>query len=99
MLLSMISIIIHTNLVVNFMQPIVSIITTTPYLLVIPLYVLLSPLCIISSSLFDAALELTFDIDDQTTILILIVLSIWAISVISIFQLIKNRTYKEIFFY
>jgi len=70
-----------------------------PYLLVIPLYVVLSPLCIISSSLFDAALGITFDLDKQTTILILILLVTLGISGFSVFQLIKDRTYKSIFFY
>ena len=70
-----------------------------PYLLVVPIYILLSPLCIISSSLFEAALGITFDIDDQTTILICILVSIWTISAISVFKLIRNRTYKSIFFY
>ena len=70
-----------------------------PYLVAIPLYVLLSPLCIISSSLFDAALGVAFDLDQQTTILICILLLIWGISAFSVFQLIKDRTYKSIFFY
>jgi hypothetical protein len=72
---------------------------SAPYILVIPLYVVLSPLCIISSSLFDAALGITFDLDKQTTILILILLVTLGISAFSVFQLIKDRTYKSIFFY
>ena len=65
---------------------------SAPYLLVIPLYVVLSPLCIISSSLFDAALGITFDLDKQTTILILILLVTLGISAFSVFQLIKDRS-------
>ena len=50
-----------------------------PYLLVIPVYIGLSPLCIISSSLFDAVLTVTFDIDDQTVMLIIVLVIIWAV--------------------
>lgn len=70
-----------------------------PYLIVVPIYILLSPLCIISSSLFDAALGFTFDIDKQMYILIGILVGIWGLSAFSIFDLIKNRAYKSIFFY
>lgn len=83
----------------NAYTSISSLLCSTPYLFLVPVYIVLSPLCIISSSLFDAALGITFNIDDQTTTLILILLSIWGISAIYIVQLIKNRTYKSIFFY
>jgi formate hydrogenlyase subunit 3/multisubunit Na+/H+ antiporter MnhD subunit len=76
-----------------------SVVLCAPYLLLVPVYVVLSPLCIISSSLFDAVLGVTFNIDEQTTVLILILLTIWSISAIYIVQLIRNRTYKSIFFY
>lgn len=83
----------------DFLSSLCSIAYTIPYLLIIPLCICLSPLCIISSSLFDAAVELTIDIDEQTVLLILILLTVWGLSAVSIFQLIKNRTYKSIFFY
>ncbi len=70
-----------------------------PYLLLVPIYIVLSPLCIISSSLFEAALGVSFDIDKQTTMLILVLLLIWGISALYVFQLIRDRSYKSIFFY
>jgi hypothetical protein len=77
----------------------VSMLYSAPYLLVVPIYVGLSPLCIISSSLFDAVLCVTFDLDDQTAMLLLILVTIWGVSAVFVFQLIRNRAYKEIFFY
>lgn len=76
-----------------------SMLWNAPYLLVIPIYILLSPLCIISSSLFDAALCVTFDLDDQTTFLILVLLTIWTLIALYVFRLIRYRTCKTIFFY
>lgn len=76
-----------------------SMLSHAPYLLVIPIYIVLSPLCIISSSLFDAVLCVTFDLDQQTSMLILVLLTIWALSAVYIFQLIRNRACKSIFFY
>ena len=55
------------------------------YLFIICIYILLSPLCIISSSLFEWALQFAIDLDDQTVMLILILLTVWAISAYSIF--------------
>lgn len=55
------------------------------YLVIICIYILLSPLCIISSSLFEWALQFAIDLDDQTVMLILILLAVWAISAYSIF--------------
>lgn len=55
------------------------------YLIIICIYILLSPLCIISSSLFEWALQFAIDLDDQTVMLILILLTVWAISAYSIF--------------
>jgi hypothetical protein len=72
---------------------------TMTYIFIILIYILLSPLCIISSSLYEWALELAIDIDDQTALLILILLTVWGISAYSIFDIIKNRTYKSLFFY
>jgi hypothetical protein len=83
----------------EIMSSIYSCLYTIPYVLVVFLYVLLSPLCIISSSLFEAALQLTIDIDDQTALLILILIIVWSISAFFIFDIIKNRTYKSLFFY
>lgn len=76
-----------------------SLIYGAPYVLLIPIYIVLSPLCIISSSLFEAALGVSFDIDEQTTLIILVLLVIWSISALYIIQLIRNRSYKSIFFY
>ena len=78
---------------------ITSLIFGAPYLLLVPLNIVLSPLCIISSSLFEAALGVSFDIDEQTSLIILILLMIWSISALYIIQLIRNRSYKSIFFY
>ena len=78
---------------------ILSLVYGAPYVLLIPIYIVLSPLCIISSSLFEAALGVSFDIDEQTTLIILVLLLIWSISALYIIQLIRNRSYKSIFFY
>ena len=45
------------------MEAYTSLILTAPHLLLIPIYIGLSPLCIVSSSLFEAALEVTFNLD------------------------------------
>jgi len=45
------------------MEAYTSLILTAPSLLLIPVYIGLSPLCIVSSSLFEAALELSFNMD------------------------------------
>lgn len=63
----------------------------------LPRYVGLSPLCIISSSLYKNVLGI--DMDDQTAMLIISLLAIWVTSAALLFQLIKTRTYKSIFFY
>lgn len=76
-----------------------SLMWSAPYLLLVPLYVILSPLCIISSSLFESVLGMSFDLDDQTAMLLLVLLTIWGLSVFFIIGLIKNRTCKEMFFY
>jgi hypothetical protein len=72
---------------------------TFSYLLLILLYLLLSPLCIISSSLYEWALQLAIDIDEQTLLLILILLAVWATSAFFILDLIRGRTVKSLFFY
>jgi hypothetical protein len=51
----------------------------------------------ISSSLFDWTMS--HIIDDQTITLILILILEWAVSLVLIFQLIRDRTGKAIFFY
>lgn len=83
----------------DVMSSTVSFLCSAPYLLLVPIYVVLSPLCIISSSLFDAVLGVSFDLDDQTAMLVLVLLTVWGLSVFSIVQLIKNRACKEMFFY
>jgi hypothetical protein len=69
------------------------------YVLLIALYLLLSPLCIISSGLYEWALEWTIDLDEQTLLLILILVVVWATSAWSIFDLIRGRSVKSLFFY
>ena len=60
---------------------------------------LLSPLCIISSSLYEWALHLTINIDEQTLLLIMILILVWGISAFSIFDLIRGRSFRTLFFY
>lgn len=76
-----------------------SMLYNAPYLLLLPLYIVLSPLCIISSSLFESVLYISFDVDEQTTLLIITLISIIVMSGFSVVRLITNRTYKSIFFY
>ena len=66
-------------------------------MMLVPVYLCLSPLCMISSSLFDWTMS--HIIDDQTVTLVLILILEWAVSLILIFQLIRDRTGKAIFFY
>lgn len=42
---------------------------------------------------------MTVNIDDQTVLLILMLLGMWGFSAVGIFQLVRNRTCKCIFFY
>lgn len=63
----------------------------------LPRYVGLSPLCIISSTLYKNVLGI--DMDDETAMLIVTLLAIWITSATMLFHLIKTRTYKCIFFY
>ncbi len=66
-------------------------------LVLIPLYVCLAPLCMISSSLFDWIMS--WIVEDQTFAIIIILIVEWTISAILIFELMMNRTGKSIFFY
>lgn len=66
-------------------------------MMLVPVYLCLSPLCMISSSLFDWVMG--HIIDDQTATLLLILVLEWGVSLILIFQLIRDRTGKAIFFY
>lgn len=66
-------------------------------LILIPLYIFLAPLCMISSSLFDWIMS--WIVDDQTVAIIVILIVEWTISAILIFELMMNRTGKSIFFY
>ena len=63
----------------------------------IPIYLCLSPFCMISSSLFRWLMS--FVVDDQTLTLIVILLLEWGVSASLIFRLIMDRTGKSIFFY
>lgn len=71
--------------------------TSLNTVILIPIYVCLAPLCMISSSLFDWAMS--WIIDGQTITLIAILIAEWTISALLIFELIINRTYKLIFYY
>lgn|GEM_PF-5341107 len=66
-------------------------------IVLVPVYLCLSPLCMISSSLFDWTMS-HID-DDQTFTLISILILEWTVSLVLIFQLIRDRTGKAIFFY
>jgi hypothetical protein len=66
-------------------------------IVLVPVYLCLSPLCMISSSLFDWTMS--HIIDDQTITLISILILEWTVSFVLIFQLIRDRTGKAIFFY
>lgn len=63
----------------------------------IPIYIMLGPLCMISSDLFDWLIS--WLIDDQTVTLFIVLLFEWIISAILIFQLMMDRAGKNIFFY
>jgi hypothetical protein len=67
------------------------------WIVLIPACLCLSPLCIISSSLFDWTMS--WIIDDQTITFITIMILMWVASLILIFQLIIDRSGKSIFFY
>ena len=67
------------------------------WFLMVPLYLCLSPICMISSKLFDYTMS--YIIDDQTLTLFVILSLECAVSVALIFQLIWDRTGKSIFFY
>ncbi len=66
-------------------------------IVLVPVYLCLSPLCMISSSLFDWTMSHIND--DQTFTLISILILEWTVSLVLIFQLIRDRTGKAIFFY
>ena len=67
------------------------------WVILIPIYILLGPLCMISSDLFDWFIGWVSE--DQTVTLIIILLGEWIISATLIFQLMMDRTGKNIFFY
>lgn len=67
------------------------------WIVLIPIYVCLAPVCMISSSLFDWLMS--WLIEDQTVTLMAILITEWAFSALLIFQLIWDRTGKSIFFY
>lgn len=69
------------------------------YLLLAGVCLLLSPLCIISSSLYEWALEFAIDLDEQTVLLIFILMLVWGISAFFILDLIRGRTVRSLFFY
>ncbi len=69
------------------------------WVLLVGLNLLLSPLCILSSSLYEWALHWTLDLDDQTLLLILLLVGVWAASAVCIFDLIRGRSAKSLFFY
>ena len=65
--------------------------------ILIPLYVCLAPLCIVSSSLFDWMMSWVYI--DQTVTLVVILVFEWTISALLIFELMYNRRGNSIFYY
>jgi hypothetical protein len=63
----------------------------------IPLYIGLSPLCLISSSLYSSALNL--QITDPTLLLILCLVLVWGVCAGLLIRLVRSRTSKCMFFY
>lgn len=63
----------------------------------IPIYLILSPICIVSSQYYKNALG--FGINDQTIVLIISLIAIWTSTAILIYTLIKIRKSKQIYFY
>ena len=72
-------------------------VSSIQWMSLIPIYVCLAPVCMISSSLFDWLMS--WLIEDQTVTLIGILMFEWGFSALLIFQLIWDRTGKSIFFY
>jgi hypothetical protein len=68
-----------------------------PWLALIPLYMCLAPICMISSSLFDWVIS--WIVEDQDLTVLIILIGEWGLSAFLICQLIINRTFKSIFFY
>lgn len=66
-------------------------------LVLVPLYLCLAPLCMISSSLFDWIMS--WMQEDQTVTLVIILGFEWAVSALLVFELMLNRRGKTIFFY
>ena len=66
-------------------------------IILIPLYVCMAPVCMISSSLFDWLMS--WVVEDQTITLIGILIFEWTVSALLIFQLMVDRAGKSIFFY
>lgn len=71
--------------------------TSLSWIILIPIYIVLAPLCMISSSLFDWIISCI--VEDQTFTLVVILIIEWTVSILLIFQLIISRTGKAIFFY
>ena len=71
--------------------------TSLSWIILIPIYIILAPLCMISSSLFDWIISCI--VEDQTFTLVVILMIEWTVSILLIFQLIISRTGKAIFFY
>ena len=61
------------------------------------LYIALSPLCSISSSLYASVLDLP--INDQTFLLMLSLAVVWGGAAVGVLHLMRTRTSKCIFFY
>jgi hypothetical protein len=67
------------------------------WIVLIPLYICLTPMCIISSALFDWVMS--WIVEDQDFLLMTILVIEWGFSALLICQLVLNRTFRSIFFY
>lgn len=67
------------------------------WLALIPLYICLTPICMISSALFDWFMS--WIVEDQDFILMTTLIIEWGLSALLICQLVLNRTFRSIFFY
>lgn len=72
-------------------------VSSVQYLLLVPLYIISGPICMVSSSLFDWTLK--WVVDDQTFALMIVLMVEWTISVLFIAQLMMSRTGRTIIFY
>lgn len=77
----------------EFLSPLFS--TLSSLSIEVPLYVGLSPLCMVSSSLYASALR----ISDRTVMLMACLVVVWGASAGAVLRLVRRRWSKGIFFY